>query len=455
MVRVPVQLVFRRSEQQRPISSFRVWMWALAVVQVILLCTAARPRDNETQHWIGTWAAAPQRPAGNVETFRNQTLRLIVHTSAGGNQVRVRISNLFGDAPLVIGSAHIARRSAEADIDPQTDKALSFGGKPSTGVNPGSTTISDPVTFDVPPLSDLAISLFFPHETRATTLHVLAKQTNYIAGNLGDTAAEPRFTVGKTISSWPFLTGVDVAASPKAGTIVAFGSSLTDGDGSTRDSNHRWPDILAERLQKNGDLEFGVVNEGVIGNRLLKDSSSPRQSGGPPPLGPILAKLGPALGEAGLARFDRDVLEQPGVKYVIIALGINDILFPGSFIADTERVTADDLISAYRQLVVRAHKKNVRAIGSTMPPVEHATFKDPFFDGFYTAEKEQVRRNVNTWIRNSHEFDGVIDFDLAVRDPQHPTQLLPAYDSGDHLHVNDAGNIAQADVIPLSLFRSR
>jgi lysophospholipase L1-like esterase len=317
--------------------------------------------------------------------------------------------------------------------------------------------ISDPADLDVPALSDLAISLFFPETAALTNSHVLAKQTNYVSAETGDATAQVKFPVAKTITSWPFLTGVDVEASPHSASIVAFGSSLTDGDGSTKDTNRRWPDALAERLQKDpaGNKELGVLNEGIIGNRLLSDTESPRQTGGPPPLRAVLEELGPALGQSGVARFDRDVLAQAGVKYVILALGVNDMLFPGSFIPQTESVTAQDLIAGNRQLIARAHKKGIRVIGTTIPPFEHALFRDPFYDRFYSPENEKIRQDVNTWIRASGEFDGVIDFDEAVRDPDRPTQILPAYDSGDHLHVNNAGNVAQGNAIPLSLFQSR
>jgi lysophospholipase L1-like esterase len=233
---------------------------------------------------------------------------------------------------------------------------------------------------------------------------------------------------------------------------VAFGSSLTDGDGSTKDTNRRWPDVLAERLQKEAgaDAALGVLNEGIIGNRLLSDIQSPRQAGGP--FGAVLEQIGPALGEAGLARFDRDVLAQAGVKYVIVGLGVNDILFPGSFIPATESVSAARLISGNRQLIARAHKKGIRVIGTTITPFENSLFRSPPIN-FYTPEKEKIRQEVNAWIRNSREFDGVIDFDEAVRDPSHPAQLLPGFDSGDHLHVNNAGNLAQGNAIPITLFR--
>lgn len=427
---------------------------------IILLLNVINPprlsslsQRHDSRHWIGTWAAAPQRPVQErVQSFRNQTLRLIVHTSAGGKTVRIKISNVFGDQPLIIGSAHIARRTDVANINPSSDRIVKFDKQSSVTIPAGSLTSSDPVDLDVPPLSDLAISLFLPGPTTATTLHILAQQTNYVSPETGDFAAQMNFPVAKTISFWPFVTGVDVIASHGGAAVVAFGSSLTDGDGSTKDANRRWPDILAERLQRNGHAELGVLNEGIIGNRLLSDSQSPRQLGGPPPLGPVFEQLGPALGEAGLKRFERDVLSQTQVKYVILGLGVNDLLFPGSFVPATEGVTSQDLILGYRQLIARAHKNGIRVIGTTIPPFEHALFRNPLFQSFYTPEKEKSRQEVNAWIRTAGEFDGMIDFDAAVRDPNRPTQLLPAYDSGDHLHVNDAGNVAQGNAIPLALF---
>lgn len=416
------------------------------------------PRNVAQDNWIGTWAAAPQAaPQGQVQTFHNQSLRLIVHTSAGGKKVRIKISNTFGDQPLLIGTARIARRASEADIDPASDRALKFHGNASTTIPPHSIAVSDPVDLEVPALSDLAISLFFPETAALTTMHILALQTNYLSAETGDATAQMKFPVAQTITFWPFLTGVDVESTPHAAAIVALGSSLTDGDGSSENANRRWPDVLAERLQKGGpkDAELAVLNEGIIGNRLLNDTQSPRQAGGPPPLGAVYEQLGPALGQSGLARFDRDVLAQAGVKYVILALGVNDILFPGSFIPQTESVTAQNLINGNRQLIARAHKKGIRVIGTTIPAFEHALFRNPLYERFYSPENEKMRQEVNVWIRTAGEFDGVIDFDQAVRDPNHPTQILPAYDSGDHLHVNDAGNVAQGKAIPLSLFHSR
>jgi lysophospholipase L1-like esterase len=440
-------------------------LFAAVIFAIGLLCTAANAQklspnasnDSPAQRWVGTWATASQHfVPGEIETFQNQTLRLIVHTSVAGTKVRVRISNTFADQPLLIGRVHIAHRTSGADVDPASDRALTFAGLASTKLAAGSIAISDPVDLDVPALSDLAISVFLPESTKAATSHVLALQTSYVSDTNGDVSGAASFPKPKPIDTWPLLTGVDVAASPPGATIVALGSSLTDGDGSTKDANRRWPDVLAERLQKakGRAAELGVLNEGIIGNRLLSDTDSPKQAGGPPPLGEVFTQLGPALGQSGLQRFDRDVLAQAGVKYVIVALGVNDILFPGSFIPASESVSTQSLTSGYRQLIDRAHKKGVRVIGSTIPPFEHALFRNPFFGDFYTPEKERVRQEVNVWIRNSGAFDGVIDFDQAVRDPSHPTQVLPAYDSGDHLHVNDAGNAAQVNVISLALFET-
>jgi lysophospholipase L1-like esterase len=374
-----------------------------------------------------------------------------VHTSVGGAKVRVKISNTYGDQPVLIGDAHIARRTVASEIDPASDRTLKFHGEKSTTIPKRSMVVSDPVDLDVPALSDLAISLFFPEIAVATTSHILAMQTNYVAPDPGDFSAQVKFPAANPISSWPFLTGVDVAASPRGGTIVAFGSSTTDGDGSTNDANHRWPDRLAERLQKERGrgVELGVLNQGIIGNRLLNDNRSPRQTGGP--FGKVLERYGGALGEAGLARFERDVLSQAGVKYVVLVLGINDILFPGSFTLLSESVSAQSLIAGNRQLIARAHKAGIRVLETTIPPFENATFQNPVIS-FSTPEKEKVRQEVNAWIRGTKEFDGVIDFDLVLRDPSHPTRLLPAYDSGDHLHCNDAGYIASGNAVSLALF---
>lgn len=411
-------------------------MTRLAVCASLMLAALASPAAQAREHWTGTWAAAAQPTMpGRVTTFENQSVRLIVHVSAGGPKLRVRLSNLYGNQPLVIGAAHVARRAAGADLLPGTDRALKFGGKTSATLAAHAEVWSDPVALEVPPLSDLAITLYLPQGTAATTAHELALQTSYVS-TPGDATGAQAFPVAKTISSWPFLTGVDVAGSRDSGAIVAFGSSLTDGDGSTEDANHRYPDFLAARLQKKCGNRFGVLNQGIIGNRLLHDS-------------PRTSPFGPLLGEAGLERFDRDVLGQSGVTHVILALGVNDILFPAfPFVPAEERVSSQDIIAAYRQLIARAHSKGVRAIGTTIPPFEGATFEA--FDlsvKLHTPERERMRVEVNEWVRRSGEFDGVFDFDAVVRDPDRPTQLLAKFAAEDRIHANDAGNEAQAAAI--------
>ena len=431
-----------------PLCLFAVWAIAAASGPTAAKATTA---------WVGTWAAAaqPARPP-TPQSFMNQTLRLIVHASIGGTKARIRVSNTYGDRPLVIGGARIARRTTDADIDPASDRVLKFHGRTAVKVPARAIMVSDPVDLDVAPLSDLAVSLFLPEPTMTSTAHALAKQTNYISADTGDTTGVVKFAIGRKFRSLPFLTGVDILASGSAAAIVAFGSSLTDGDGTRSDVSRRlpWPDLLAQRLQDDhrGRTKLSVLNLGIIGNRLLTDSPHRLIMDEPET---TTSRFEGVLGEAGLVRFDRDVLAQPGVKYVIVGLGINDIAFPGSLTPLSKSVTADKLISGYRQIISRAHKKGVRVIGTTNAP-----FEDSFLDlgadsprvTFYTTEKEAVRVKVNEWILNGGAFDGVIDFDVVVRDPGHPARLLPTYDSGDHIHPNDAGYNASANAIPLSLF---
>ena len=414
---------------------------------VIAAAIAAIATSAHAQHWIRTWAAAPQHwTPGRLQTFQVQTLRLIVHTSAGGTKVRIAISNHYGDLPLAIGAAHIARRATGSDIVAESDRAVTFGGSKTVTIAPHASVLSDAADLDVPALSDLAVSLYFPGTAFATTSHVLAKQTSYVTA--GDATADVSLPAAKPIATWPFLVGVDVVAEHGA-TVVALGSSLTDGDGSTKDANRRWPDVLAERLRTCNGETLGIANEGIIGNRLMSDFDTPRQSGGP--FGPVYQDLGPALGDAGVRRFDRDVLGQPGVRYVVLALGVNDILFPGSFTPASGAVTAQQIIDANRQLLARAHAKGVRAIITTIPGFKGSVFLGPKIE-FFTPENEKVRQEVNAWIRSTREFDGMIDFDAPVRDPADPAKIRADFDSGDHLHPNDAGYVATGNIVPLQIF---
>ena len=425
---------------------------ALASLVLPLSAHADKGLWDTGQQWVGTWGTAPAGPPlpAQTQTFTDQTLRLIVHTSIGGSQVRIRVSNELGTAPLRIGAAHIALRRAGSDIVAGSDRVLTFSGATSITVPAGAPVLSDPVALDVPALSDLAVSLYLPGEVQATTIHGSAFQTNYVSlpGNFAGAATLP---TQRTITSWPFLTEVDVNA-PGAGAIVALGDSITDGAVTTVDANRRWPDLLALRLQTTRDQaagkvdpagasaalralnsRLGVVNRGIGGNRLLRDPGEQ-----------------PLFGRAALVRFDRDVLATAGVRHLIVLIGINDIGHPGTgSIPASETVTAQDLIAGYRQLIARAHAKGIPVYGATLTP-----FEGTVFPGYYTPEKEAVRQAVNNWIRSSDEFDAVIDFDRAVRDPAQPARMLAAYDSGDHLHPNDLGMQAMANAIPLELFRN-
>lgn len=393
-------------------------------------------RDWRNEQWVGTWAAGMHRPSpGMGEEFpsqifelQNTTLRQIVRGTVGGDQVRVRLANTFGDTPLVIGSAHIALREGDERIDPASDRALTFSGLPGMTIPSGAVVISDPVALDVPPLAELAVSLYFPEATTSGTVHGFAFQTNYLSED-GDFTAEPALPVESEMQSWLFLTGIDVAGADAAGAIVTLGDSITDGAFSTPDTNHRWPDFLAERVVPANE-PFAVLNQGIGGNRLLHDS--PKEL--------------PFFGPAALARFDRDVLALPGVTHVIVFEGINDIGLPSMGGNPAENVSAEALIAGLRQLAERAHEQGIVAIGATITPFEGAMYFSP--------EGEDKRQAVNDWIRTSGAFDGVIDFDAVVRDPDQSARILPDYDGGDHLHINDAGFKAMADSIDLSLFEA-
>ena len=408
----------------------------------LMLCAAPghaqREPNWDTQRWVGTWGTAPAGPppAAQLMTFNNQTLRLIVHTSIAGSRVRIRVSNEFGTTALRIGAAHIGLRGAGGEVTAGSDRTLTFSGFTAITVPPGAPVLSDPVDLDVPALADLAVSLYLPEQVQAVTIHNLAFQTNYVSLP-GDFTGAATFPTERTITSWPFLTEVDVSGAEAGAAIVALGNSITDGVRTAVDANNRWPDWLARRLQTvrgNALGRLGVVNRGISGNRLLRN-----------PFMPSLA------GRAALERFDRDVNATAGVRYLIVLLGINDIGAPGTASTPPDQaVTADDLIAGYRQLIARAHVKGIAIYGATMTPFEGTA--NP---GYYTPEKELIREAVNNWIRSSDEFDAVIDFDRATRDPAHPTRFLPAFDSGDHLHPNDLGMQAMGNAIPLELFSGR
>ena len=353
--------------------------------------------------------------------FNNQTLRQIVHASIGGDRVRVVLSNAFGSAPLPVGAAHLALREKDAAIAPKSDRVLTFAGSPSTTIPAGAVIVSDPVNLTLPAFADLAIDLYLPGDTASSTspltTHAGAQQTSYVSPD-GDHTGAAEMPVMTMTQSWFFLSRVEVAASEQVGAVVTFGDSITDGTRSTPNSNSRWPDQLARRLAAQ-NIKMSVLNEGIAGNRVLGDGA----------------------GVNALARFDRDVLVQTGVTHVIVLESINDI----GLARDNPSPSAADLIAGQRQLIERAHARGLRIFGATLTPFEGAAY--------WTRDGEAKRGALNEWIRTGKEYDGVIDFDLAVRDPAAPTKLQPQFNPGDNLHMTDAGYQAMANAIDLALFK--
>lgn len=351
-----------------------------------------------------------------VPTYANTTIREIVHTTIGGDHVRIRISNEYGDQPIHIGHTHIALRLSGSTTNAESDRVLTFGGNTSVIVRTGAIVTSDPIPFTVPALGDLTVSLFLPDSARTTTRHALGVQSTYVS-KAGDQTASSTFAADTTLRSWIFLSAVEVTNARVTGTIVTIGNSITDGFASTPDSNRRWPDVLARRLLTTPSAPVkSVVNAGISGNRVLTFGA------------------GPSL----VARFDRDVLTQPGVSHVIVLEGINDISR-----GNVDTVSADDIIYGLRQVADRAHERDLVIYGATLTPFERLL-----------PENEAKRQTVNQWIRTGGAFDGVIDFDAVTRDPAQPNRFLPAYDSGDHLHPSDAGYKAMGESIDLALFRA-
>jgi lysophospholipase L1-like esterase len=404
---------------------------------IVGLCAAlaAGPAPAQSADWIGTWAASPQpvwgpdffAPVGIPRALRDQTIRQIVRVSLGGNRVRVLLSNEYGSEPLKIGAAHVAVSAGGSAIAPGSDHALTFGGAPGITIPPGAPALSDPVELKVEQLGSLAVSLYLPDISPATTWHNEGAQTAFISKS-GNETGDIDYQAAQTIKSRIFLSEVLVDAAPGARAVVTFGDSITDGAESTADSNHRWPDFLAERLAKSG-TNMAVVNEGISGARILRDR----------------------MGDNALARFDRDVLSQPHADTVILMMGINDIGWPETLLvpAGEPAPSADDVIAGYKQLIDRAHEHHLRILGATLTPFEDTFHGTPLF-GYYSPAKEEKREAINAFIR-SGAFDGVIDFDAATRDPANPNHIRADFDSGDHLHPQDAGYKAMADAVDLSL----
>ncbi len=406
--------------------------YLLATVLLLACCSASG--KAQTGNWIVSWGASQQIPepanALQPEDLRDATVRQIVHLSVGGAALRVHISNAFGTEALHLTSVHIAHpvSPSSSSIDPATDKALTFAGRNDVIVPPGAEFVSDPVNYPVAPLSDIAVSFHLDTPPARQTGHPGSRATTYYVH--GDAVAAANFAEAKHADHWYMLSDIDVLSSAKdAAAVVALGDSITDGHGATTNGNDRWTDIFAARLQaEKKTRDIGVTNQGIGGNHLLTDG----------------------LGPNALARFDRDVIVQAGVKWVIVFEGVNDL--GGLTIQHPVSQQEHDafvarILAAYQQMIARAHAHGIRVIGATITPFVGSGYYHP------DAANEADRQAVNAWIREAGHFDAVVDFDAVIRDPKNPERMLPSFDGGDHLHPGPAGYRAMGEAIPLSLFR--
>ena len=408
------------------------------------------PGDDGPQRWVTTWTTA-NAASDQPTVFSNQTIREIVHTTIGGSAVRIRLSNTFGTHAIRLDAVFIGLQEAglqkvglhEAGLQkdgaalvPRSNHEVTFGGSRSILIPEGAEVLSDPISFSVVSEQNLAISLFTAGETGAATVHGSAFQTNYVSG-AGNFAAEEganafaMSTGSRTTGSWYFLSAVEVLAPADVkGAVVALGDSITDGASSRPDQNERWTDVLARRLLAD-HTKVAMLNAGIGGNRVLTSS--------------------PCWGQNALARLGRDVLAQAGIEAVILFEGTNDIGQPDTRVLETNpclsrtQVTADEIIAGYKQIIARTHARGLKIFGATILPYQGF--------GAWTATGEAKRVAVNQWIRTSRAFDGVVDFDAALRDPATPTRMAPQYDSGDHLHPGPAGHKAMGNAVDLALFR--
>lgn len=400
----------------------------------LLLCVPGNGRKHKpasTPGWVGSWAASQQIPeprnALAVDALQDATLRQVVHLSIGGSTLRLRLSNAFGTEPLHFGAVHIARAVSPSSsaIVPGSDTALNFGGAPDVTIPAGADYLSDPIAFPMEPRSNLVVSFYLDTAPARETGHPGSRETTWFLH--GNHVSDAELQDAQQVEHWYQISGVDVLAPAGASAVVALGDSITDGHATTTNGNDRWTDVLAERLQANSPTtQISVLNEGIGGNHLLTDG------------------LGPNV----LARFDRDVLAQSGVHWVIVLEGINDIgrlSREGDVPESAHQQLVHQIIDAYRQLIAGAHAHGLMVIGGTITPFVGSGYYRP------RTANEADREDVNRWIRAPGNFDAVVDFDQAVRNPAQPDRISPAYDSGDHLHPSPAGYRAMADAIPLSL----
>jgi len=414
-----------------------------SIVPIGLASAASAPRQSARHDahwpgfrnhgsWVSTWAASPQEAipgTPDAAGFANQTVRNIVFSSVSGDVVRVRFTNTFGDPlndPLLTIRAASIAVAGTGGATRGPNVPLTFGGQTSVQIPAGGEALSDPVRLRVPALTDLAVSVYLPTATGTPTEHSLGRQDTYVAS--GDHTADTGASAYSILNqSWYFIDSVDVISQPQVrGTLVTFGDSITDGYNSTVDANSRWPNDLARRLDSRSDT-LAVADEGISGDRVLTSDE--------------------CCGENALARFDRDVIDRAGVKEVILLMGINDFGFsetpPNPATNPLPEVSAAQVEAGYEQIIAQAHAAGLKIFGATLTPYRGS--------GYYSAIGEAKREAVNQWIRTSGAFDGVIDFDAVVRDPANPLQINAAFDSGDHLHPNDAGYQAMANAIPLRM----
>ena len=405
----------------------RVLAFALAALLLV-------PTPGLARHWVGSWASSQQIPEPNnalrPEQLTDVTLRQLMRLTLGGPRLRVRLSNVFGTAPLRIDSVHIARTAGgdSARILPG-GAALTFAGRSEVVIPAGAEISSDPVAFAAPPLATMAVTMHVPAPPAQQTSHPGSRATSWLVH--GNHVADPDLPGAEGVEHWYLLSGIDVEAVDGTAAIVTLGDSITDGRGVTHSGNNRWPDVLADRLQANPRTRhLAVLNHGVGGGRVLNDGAGPNV----------------------MARFERDVLDQPGVRYVIILEGVNDL---GTFTRDAPQPPEahEDLVrrltAAYAEMVRRARERGIFAIGGTIIPFAGFELYHP------SAVNEADRQAVNAWIRAPGHFDAVVDFDALMRDPAHPERMRPEMDNGDHIHPSIAGYRAMAEAVPLGLFARR
>jgi lysophospholipase L1-like esterase len=422
---------------------------ALAATTATHRATHTRAHRTADRHrgfgpWVGSWATSPQaandeQSPMSIAGFSDQTVRNIVYPSIGGRAARVRFSDTYGQKPLVIGSASIAVELVGAQTVPGTMHALTFNGQSSVTIPVGQEVFSDPVSMNVPAEQDLAVSVFLPDATGPATYHQEGQQDNFVstAGNFAQDPTDTAYTT--TTTSWFFADGVDVIPSNRdvVGSVVGFGDSITDGATVGTNTNDRWPNVLGNRLAGLRGRTLSVVDEGIGGNRVLNDS--------------------PCFGQSALIRFNRDVLDQSGLRDVIILEGVNDLgfsqenpatagVFGPCFLPNTN-VSAQQIINGYVQLIAAAHAHGLKIFGATITP-----FKDA---GYWDAAAEQKRDTINNWIQTSGQFDGVVNFASVIANPYDPDIMNTIYDSGDHLHPNDAGYVAMGNSINLKMLLAK